>query len=60
MISISYPSHAENDREMARYATYGCAVAEVEVDILTGETQINQCDVVMDVGERLVTIIHAP
>ncbi len=42
----------ENDTVPARYATYGCCVAEAEVDVLTGETQINRADIVMDVGER--------
>ena len=35
------------------YLTYGAAVAEVELDILTGDWHILRADVVMDVGKSL-------
>jgi xanthine dehydrogenase/oxidase len=35
------------------YLTYGAAVAEVELDALTGDWQVLRSDVVMDVGKSL-------
>ena len=35
------------------YLTYGAAVAEVELDTLTGDWQVLRADVVMDVGQSL-------
>ncbi|KAK3612164.1 hypothetical protein CHS0354_016549 [Potamilus streckersoni] len=35
------------------YFTYGVACSEVEIDCLTGESQVLQTDIVMDVGKSL-------
>jgi len=35
------------------YATYGAAVSEVELDVLTGEIEILRVDVLMDLGRQL-------
>ena len=35
------------------YFTYGCALTEVQVDLLTGEHIVLQTDIVMDVGKSL-------
>jgi len=35
------------------YATYGAAVSEVEIDVLTGELEILRTDVLMDLGQQL-------
>jgi len=35
------------------YATYGAAVSEVLVDILTGEVRVERVDIVMDLGTQL-------
>ncbi|XP_069792527.1 xanthine dehydrogenase/oxidase-like isoform X2 [Narcine bancroftii] len=36
-----------------QYNSYGVTVAEAEVDILTGENQINQVDILFDCGESM-------
>ena len=38
--------------EIFRYYSYGAACTEVELDVLTGEYQINRVDIVYDCGER--------
>lgn len=35
------------------YATYGTAVAEATIDVLTGEVQVDRLDVLMDLGNQL-------
>eukprot|EP00061_Rhincodon_typus_P007408 g29078.t1 len=35
-----------------QYNSYGVTVAEAELDVLTGENQINQVDMLFDCGER--------
>ncbi|CAE8706406.1 unnamed protein product [Polarella glacialis] len=35
------------------YATYGAAVSEVEIDVLTGEMEILRADILMDLGQQL-------
>ncbi|XP_072923323.1 xanthine dehydrogenase/oxidase-like isoform X2 [Hemitrygon akajei] len=39
--------------EAPQYNSYGVTVAEAEVDILTGENQITQVDILFDCGESL-------
>lgn len=36
-----------------QYNTYGTSVAEVELDVLTGEIQIVRCDILYDCGQSL-------
>ncbi|XP_060555536.1 xanthine dehydrogenase/oxidase-like, partial [Ruditapes philippinarum] len=39
--------------ELVEYLTYGVACSEVEIDVLTGETQVLQADLYMDIGKSL-------
>ena len=36
------------------YFSYGAAVAECMVDVLTGETQITRADILYDCGQRCI------
>ena len=38
---------------MNQYATYGAAISEVTVDVLTGEVLIDRVDILMDLGTQL-------
>ncbi|XP_041041194.1 xanthine dehydrogenase-like isoform X2 [Carcharodon carcharias] len=40
-------------RDAPQYNSYGVTVAEAEIDVLTGENQINQVDILFDCGESL-------
>lgn len=40
-----------------QYEAYGVTCSEVEIDVLTGEMQINRVDLLYDCGER--QYIHA-
>ncbi|KAJ3046276.1 hypothetical protein HDV00_000089 [Rhizophlyctis rosea] len=44
---------ATNKGRMYNYFTYGAAVAEVEVDALTGDHVVRRADIVMDIGKSL-------
>lgn len=35
------------------YYTYGVVCTEIEIDVLTGENQVLQSDIVMDIGKSL-------
>lgn len=37
----------------AEYATYGTAVSEVQIDVLTGEVRVDRVDILMDLGSQL-------
>ncbi|XP_011496328.1 PREDICTED: xanthine dehydrogenase [Ceratosolen solmsi marchali] len=50
--NIGY-SMATNTGMVFNYFTYGTACAEVEIDCLTGDHQVLQIDIVMDLGESL-------
>ncbi|XP_072372292.1 xanthine dehydrogenase-like isoform X2 [Scyliorhinus torazame] len=39
--------------EAPQYNSYGVTVAEAEIDVLTGENQINQVDILFDCGESM-------
>ncbi|XP_048451057.1 xanthine dehydrogenase-like [Rhincodon typus] len=42
-----------NSKGEPQYFSYGVTVAEAELDVLTGENQINQVDMLFDCGESL-------
>ena len=44
---------ATNSGKAFNYFTYGVAVTEVELDVLTGENQVLRSDVVMDLGASI-------
>ncbi len=43
----------ENTESVYVYNTWGAAVSEVEVDVLTGQTQILRVDILYDCGESI-------
>jgi xanthine dehydrogenase/oxidase len=44
---------AEKKTNTNQYSTYGCAVSEVLVDVLTGEVRVEQSDIILDLGTQL-------
>ncbi|XP_059474057.1 uncharacterized protein LOC132195836 [Neocloeon triangulifer] len=44
-------------QEMSEYNIWGAAIAEVEVDILTGERQVLRVDIIEDVGQSLSPLV---
>ena len=48
---------AENPAEYRYcYNSYGVAVTEVEIDVLTGESHVLRVDILYDCGTRYITI----
>ena len=41
-----------DQKDIFQYYTYGATIAEVELDVLTGEYQISRVDVEYDCGQR--------
>ncbi|XP_023898071.2 abscisic-aldehyde oxidase isoform X1 [Quercus suber] len=52
-VNLSASSFFVPDLTSMQYRTYGAAVSEVEVNILTGETTILQTDIIYDCGQSL-------
>lgn len=53
MQSINLAANSYYVPEYLRYLTFGAAVSEVEIDVLTGETTILQSDIIYDCGQSL-------
>ena len=49
-------SVAENTGSLYAYNIYGVGVTEVEVDVLTGQTQVLRVDILYDCGTRSASI----
>ena len=49
-------THAAGQKDYFQYYSYGATITEVELDVLTGEQQIDRVDILFDCGERLVAI----
>ena len=47
-----------NDVSTMEYQVFGAAMAEAEVDLLTGQHKINRVDVVIDLGERYIYYVY--
>jgi len=45
--------HIVDKENTNHYATYGAAVSEVTIDVLTGEVLVDRCDILMDLGTQL-------
>ena len=46
-------SYCYADKEAVSYSSFGAAVTEVEVDVLTGERQVLRADILYDCGYSL-------
>jgi len=44
---------AASTKNAQTYSTYGVAVSEVQVDVLTGEVRVERVDILMDLGTQL-------
>lgn len=44
---------AYNKNEMQEYTIWGCAAAEIEIDLLTGNLQLTRVDLLEDTGESM-------
>ena len=51
--SFDPSGNSEGEGEPFNYFCYGASVAEVEVDVLTGDHVVTRADLVMDVGDSL-------
>ena len=56
VIDYNYDSLFGTNEYFAAYNAYGVTVAEVEVDVLTGENEVLRVDVLYDCGQRYRTI----
>ena len=45
---------------MFDYSSYGFCTVEAEVDVLTGEIQLLQSDILFDCGQRRVRLLFPP
>ncbi|KAF6169816.1 hypothetical protein GIB67_034208 [Kingdonia uniflora] len=52
-VNLSASTYYLPGSSSARYLNYGAAVAEVEIDLLTGATSILQTDIIYDCGQSL-------
>lgn len=49
---LSYDWNTNSGR-LFNYFTFGAAVSEVEIDVLTGDYQVKRTDIIMDLGQSL-------
>lgn len=50
-------SYSRDQPSIQSYPIYGLCATDVEVDILTGQFQINQVDIIEDVGDSTNPLI---
>ena len=51
-----FRTHAAGQKDYFQYYSYGATITEVELDVLTGEQQIDRVDILFDCGERWAEI----
>lgn len=51
-LKVLYRTNGMGQKDVFQYYSYGATITEVELDILTGEQQINRVDILFDCGER--------
>jgi len=49
----AWDTNAQLDPPQSAYIVYGAGVAEVTVDVLTGDVQVDRIDLIMDLGNQL-------
>lgn len=54
---LNFFSYSPKRPGVTPYKIFGLCATEVEVDILTGEKQINRVDIIEDVGDSLSPLI---
>lgn len=57
MYALLSSAHEKTDYQYA-YNAYGVGCSEVEIDVLTGQTQILRVDILYDCGDRYTVTVN--